>query len=1678
MTDSPAEKEPEKPLVPEEGLDTEHCLCSTDQSVGKPLAPQTPDSKDSDPRSLLKITPVDALKAAGRVVEAALPGVKTLRECVDTGSLEMPPLGLEKPADPRDIPKPWPPAKTERHLMSNGRPAYETVERDDKGNYVITTKELGLSGSYVSRQVRDEKGRLLEDSAWHKGLDGAERSKLTLYNPETGEKQSFSLNQKNKDGTGCTYDVKYLPGGGAEVTVKEIQAKLARGEKSEHQYIPKPQPERKYSFSKEDMDKVAAQFDDTGDVANGRKFLADMGGGEPAIAMAVLTRFGHGSSSKAGLAYVGKIGRNEAFMGVGTVGKDATPADLRRGVEILTELGGGDMTRGGFAEGYNRFMRLGGYHVKSAFDSALLMGQGDIATGIDRIGRLGTVTGEGRAIRDHIAGLENIEWVKGRDVGGKQGVELLAILGDGDVDKGIAALAFLGGGNVRTGIYRLAGFGDYRHAATIFRDILGSVLDGKPPTTEAAKKVLERLGGNPKDAKAAFEQLLRLSGKSLLQEKDNIQPYDRLDEDLTVVAKVFADLGGGSATKACDVCSRTGKTYDKDAADKKGEKIDGQKDEKIDGKKDDKVDEKKDAGDGPVDGKPADSILIQDGLTNILSLLPKPEDAVKSFQRLGEIKDPASESKLTYNPDLAADNFIGISAKPLLDNEGKPVIGTDGKPVMIFDGGEAARRYARLGALHGDGDGNPSGGLGIDVALRLTTRLDPVTGQPVADATRVLPVLDDAGDNDRGRAVVNLEAMRKGSNQDVVTLLQRAADDHVTVSGGRGSGIDNVRNTSDAPVGHRTVADGIAAVTGFADRSVPEGQTFAGGLRNLTQVDKHAPISQNILSVRAMSDSGTSFAGGTTNLSGVNPGADMFRNIASVQRLGNPDGQDSPGAFRAGLGHLREVSPQMSTSISLMREFGARPGEPSGNFDRGVDTLLRIDRHPGVAIGQVKQFGDNGTFAGGMGVLRQISTDMSQAVEHVSGMSDSGRFSDGARVLRDMTPSGRACDGVAVVKSLSADDSFAGGMHVMRSLSTDGTMRSAVANLAAIGGGNSENGARILNAYAKAANVTVAEAAALAKTLGLGNPAVGMAAIEKLGGQGGVTAGAAALARLGAQDPAIARAVALSGNGDLAHGISQIEAHLKSGKLSSLAQADLAEAARQLVKQEKDLEDLLRRWQSQAASAGHKPLVVEITHFAPQPATAPAVTHAKEAVDFINTVAKTLAPAMKPEQGLEHLIRLVGPGPGGTPVSTHPSTTTSSQPVSGLGSKTAGAAADHVHISHPGPTVPKFLVQLGIVSGQHHAGEIADKPVSSGPSSGVDWRQQQGMLFIRSLAIGSDAGSGQITNARALGSRAGLGVAGTVGIGSTGSGVTGPRESSISRIGRTFPGYGPVGPGTAGNAIGTSRVFTARWDRKKRRDLRELPGVEIALAAVLLSGGVARLRFDQGNKPGDGVKRLKRVLQLARLAGGEDNNNESTQEENRVQTNQYQLLKRPTWLVRAGEDLLALAGHLFHDRSLGWLIADLNLGSSKQTMVEGRRLVELRQRQRIELPVWQDIVQFNRTKDKELREENLVTVVVETAIEAELVQAVLANVIGGGMKPAFAATAAATVTTVTIGLAPQDNSQSASQPEAATKTRKRKVKTPRALAAKVQDGESSDEGPSASAPVTEEVPVVLEPKYV
>ncbi len=108
------------------------------------------------------------------------------------------------------------------------------------------------------------------------------------------------------------------------------------------------------------------------------------------------------------------------------------------------------------------------------------------------------------------------------------------------------------------------------------------------------------------------------------------------------------------------------------------------------------------------------------------------------------------------------------------------------------------------------------------------------------------------------------------------------------------------------------------------------------------------------------------------------------------------------------------------------------------------------------------------------------------------------------------------------------------------------------------------------------------------------------------------------------------------------------------------------------------------------------------------------------------------------------------------------------------------------------------------------------------------------------------------------------------------------------------------------------------------------------------------------------------------------------------------VLKRPTVLMTMQDTFVSLGESHFHDAVLGWLIADLNSRKVKEVWKGQTKIIAVKNGETIELPVWEDIVEFYQNKPRDARPGNLLTVVLKRSLDRELVEAAFASLMVPG----------------------------------------------------------------------------------
>lgn len=172
--------------------------------------------------------------------------------------------------------------------------------------------------------------------------------------------------------------------------------------------------------------------------------------------------------------------------------------------------------------------------------------------------------------------------------------------------------------------------------------------------------------------------------------------------------------------------------------------------------------------------------------------------------------------------------------------------------------------------------------------------------------------------------------------------------------------------------------------------------------------------------------------------------------------------------------------------------------------------------------------------------------------------------------------------------------------------------------------------------------------------------------------------------------------------------------------------------------------------------------------------------------------------------------------------------------------------------------------------------------------------------------------------------------------------------------------YNTAGP--SAKEITISRGFFI--STKVQAQSRQLPGAEIALGLLLAVSAVARQRGQ--------IEALPLNLTIARAV--------------QPLAPASVVVAQLTYTITSGESLKSVAVSLFGDSDIGWLLADLNRGQTRQEAFDDTLVVEIRAGTRLLLPSDGAASSFKFDPDsRQLK--NLVTIITENAFHSELVQA-------------------------------------------------------------------------------------------
>ncbi|MBS1956529.1 MAG: hypothetical protein JST89_20240 [Cyanobacteria bacterium SZAS-4] len=179
---------------------------------------------------------------------------------------------------------------------------------------------------------------------------------------------------------------------------------------------------------------------------------------------------------------------------------------------------------------------------------------------------------------------------------------------------------------------------------------------------------------------------------------------------------------------------------------------------------------------------------------------------------------------------------------------------------------------------------------------------------------------------------------------------------------------------------------------------------------------------------------------------------------------------------------------------------------------------------------------------------------------------------------------------------------------------------------------------------------------------------------------------------------------------------------------------------------------------------------------------------------------------------------------------------------------------------------------------------------------------------------------------------------------------------------------------------------------------RFILGSEIALAVIVAAAGATRLRSGVQRSgprveliPGDNTRTKRHSSEIPQEQT--EKSVVSNEKMNLLETADISKQKgaisvqkaiRPKTLVASTDTLVSIAEAFFYDKNIAWLIADINQALLKETWMDDKRIVELKSRQQIELPLKEDIERFYSSRPEHARAENLITIVEETAVDLEL----------------------------------------------------------------------------------------------
>lgn len=218
--------------------------------------------------------------------------------------------------------------------------------------------------------------------------------------------------------------------------------------------------------------------------------------------------------------------------------------------------------------------------------------------------------------------------------------------------------------------------------------------------------------------------------------------------------------------------------------------------------------------------------------------------------------------------------------------------------------------------------------------------------------------------------------------------------------------------------------------------------------------------------------------------------------------------------------------------------------------------------------------------------------------------------------------------------------------------------------------------------------------------------------------------------------------------------------------------------------------------------------------------------------------------------------------------------------------------------------------------------------------------------------------------------------------------VTPSKVPSVQDLSESFGTISDTVTRVGGLAGGQTSIDTAI---RTARDLKYITGAELVFAVIVAVAGTARARgAEQQIEPVRLEAPLAESGTDSKIIASADDVSQLVMDNLRSAT-----IVRPQVIVALEDTLAEIAGRLYGDKSVAWLIAALN-PQCQYHYHKDRCLVRLKVRQVLILPVFDDLKSFARQRKSYMVAANILTVVEDTAVNKEVLNQTFAALLGLG----------------------------------------------------------------------------------